>query len=108
MFAVANTFFELTFDVVPAHTFPDETRFAADTLPVANTFVELRFEEAHRFPDETRFAADTFPVAITLVVETAFAAKTFPLKFEKTPRTVRFPRVLTSPKWLIIGMMLPY
>jgi hypothetical protein len=75
----------------PAQTFPDETRFAADTLPVDQTLVALRFEATQTFPALVRFPphmlpvayklapfkfeeAVMLPVAITLVVETAFAA----------------------------------
>jgi hypothetical protein len=105
MFA-ANTF-PVTYKL-EALTFDE-----AETFPVANTLVALRFEATQTLPELVRFAADTLPVTVTFVnvvtapvIVNVFETVKGPAKDEgPSPWTTAFPVVTTSPKLVMVGIL---
>ena len=117
MFPVTYKLVPLTFEA--AQTLYWLVRFWPQMFPVTYKLAPLTFEEAHMFPELVRFAPDTLPVATTLVLfrvddtVTSFgvvnpcANVTSPAKLEvPVPWTTAFPVVTTSPKFVMVGIIL--
>jgi hypothetical protein len=75
--------------------------------------VALRFEATQTLPELVRFAADTLPVTVTFVnvvtapvIVNVFETVKGPAKDEgPSPWTTAFPVVTTSPKLVMVGIL---